>query len=370
MQKKKTTKINANLFVLLALCITLAIAGCSNTETNETIKIGYIGPLAGNFADFGEGQLNAINIAVKEVNDKGGINGKKVQLIAADTKHLTQETVTATHQLINEDIIALIGPTGSSNIMAIASLLNEKQLPTITSITTSPVVQKAGPYVFRTMPDVTLQTIKIAEYMSKQDIQSVSIIYVENDFGQGVVDAFSKNYDENIISKEAHEFGEKDFRASLTKAKNKKTQAVFIATYPTEAANLIKQAKEIDYQGVLIGVETVGTGPVREIAGNAREGIIFAKPTPLATEEFKQKYKQAYGIDPVFSSDNAYDNFMLLTKAIEQCGVEGEAIRICLHQIGQNYEGVSGLITFDEKGDVNKPLSLYIVKDGVDVLVE
>lgn len=361
--------------ILMIAIALLLLAGCSQAPTGqavkeEAIKIGYVGPLTGNQAGIGQAQLNAVKMAVEGLNAHGGINGTRVQLFIADDKHEPQESVTAVHALLDaHGVVAIVGPTNSAATMAVAPIVNEAHVPLISPVATSPVVREAGPYVFRTMPDTALETKKLAAYAHEQGFEKVAVIAVNNDFGKGSVDAFKGYYNGTVTSVHLHTAGTTDHRSELVKAMNDNPDAILIASYFIENGNIIKQARELGFEGELFGVETINQAECYNVAQESAEGVVYATPTPLATDEFKEAYAEKYGEEPRFSADTAYDAFMLLAEAIEECGTNGEAIRECLHRIGQDYAGASGTITFDENGDVDKPFSLYRVENGTGVLI-
>ena len=361
---------------MLLLIIT---TGCDNgiitgkVIYDDKIKIGYIGPLSGNTANFGLAQRNAILLGIEKVNNENGINGKKIEVVFEDTKHQPGDTVTAVHKLINLDnVISIVGPTGSSNVIAISNIVNEKEIPIISPIATGPDVRNAGKFVFRTMPSVELQTKELAAFVYNQKIKKVGVLYINNEFGKGTLDSFTKYFKEQggeIIIQEAHDYYAKDYKTSIIKLQNANIDAIFLATYAANAGLIVKQIKEQKIDKTIFGVETLGQKDFLDFTGNLSNGIIYAMPKKMTTKEFAEAYITKYDKEPIFGSDTAYDGFMLIVEAARMCGTDGESIRKCLHFIGQNYSGVSGTITFDTNGDVNKPFDIFRVENGKGVLI-
>jgi branched-chain amino acid transport system substrate-binding protein len=358
--------------IVLAIFIIFSIAGCSGQITgkatqDDVVKIGFVGPLSGHIAVYGLAQRDAILIALDKVNAEGGIDGKEVVVIFEDSKSDPKESVKATAKLIDIDkIIGIIGDMQSSSMMAIAPIVESGGVPTITPIATSPAVTHAGDYVFRTMPSTDLQVKVLAEYALKEGYDTVGVLYVNNDLGGGSVQSFLKYFGGSVKIKEAHEQAATDFRTELAKIKGQDVDALFVASYPPESALIMVQAKETNFGLPIFGIETLGQKTVLENAGDASEGIVYGIPKKLTTEEYTNKYVQRYGYEPEFGSDTAYDAFMILVESARKCGLDGENIKECLYDV-ENYQGVSGTITFDENGDVDKPFSLFRVQDGIPV---
>ncbi|MBW2991506.1 penicillin-binding protein activator [Candidatus Woesearchaeota archaeon] len=372
---KKTTK----LAIAIAILIIIVLSGCTQTPAGqvvkeEPIKIGYVGPLTGYTASYGKSQLNALLMAVDEVNEQGGIQGKKIELVIGDSKHLPADSVTIVRKLIDIDNVkAIIGPIGSSNVMAVAPIVNQQQMPLVSPLATSPVVREAGEYVFRTMPDTALQTKKLAQYAQDNNLQRIGVIYVNNDFGAATTQAFEKHFKQTggeIVQIETHNFAEKDFRTQLTKINNKDVDALFLASYPVESGLILKQAKEMGFNKQIFGVETLGQKQALDVAQESANGIVYAIPKKLTSQDFIEKYNALYKEGMTFATDTAYDGFMLIVESMRECGTEGPQIKECLHKIGQNYQGVSGVITFDAKGDVDKPFALYKIIEGESVEID
>ena len=364
------------LAIAIVTLVLILVSGCTQTPAGqvvkeETIKIGFLGPLTGNTASMGKSQLNALLMGVDEVNAQGGIKGKKIELVIGDSKHTASESVTIVRKFLDIDNVkAIVGPIGSSCAMAIAPLVNQAQTPLVAPVATSPLVREAGEYVFRTMPDTALQTKILVEYAKRNNIQRVGIIHINNDFGAATTQAFEKHFKEiggEIVQIEKHDFSETDFRTVLTKINNKDVDALFLASYPTESGLILKQAKEIKFNKQIFGVETLGVKDALDVAQESANGVVYATPKKLTSQEFTDKYYAQYTDDIIFGTDTAYDGFMLIIESMRRCGTEGHQIKECLHEIGQNYQGVSGVISFDDKGDVDKPFSLYKIIDGESI---
>ncbi len=363
--------------VLCLIFVASLFTACSNgtngqvTEDTslEPIKIGFIGPLTGGAAVWGLNAKKGIEIALADINTEGGVNGRKVEVIFEDSQALPKEGSTAIQKLVNiDDVQAIIGGIASSVTLGIAPIAESKEVVLISPGSSSPRVTNAGEYTFRTWPSDAFQGIFLGELAYNElGYRKVATLYVNNDYGVGVKDAFAQKFKVlggKVTAVESHEQEVGDFRSQLTKLTETNPDALFLPSYPAEMAIAVQQARELGYDGPIFGPETFEDPQIPDVAGNAAEGIIYTKPLVETSDDFKRKHLEMHGEEPGIVSENAYDALMLIVETMKQGATTGKEIKDGLHKIGQNYKGASGTITFDEKGDIFKPYQVMIIQNG------
>lgn len=356
------------IFVIVAVLV----AGCSKPETNE-LKIGVIFPLTGSGAAWGEHAKNGVLLAEEEINSSGGIGGRPLKLLIQDSGSVPKGAISAFSQLTTTpDIQACVVDMISGNVLAIAPLAEQKKIVIISPGASSPKITDAGDYIFRNWPSDAMQGRMDAEYAYKiLGWKSAAILSINNEYGSQLRDIFSKTFKElggRISGDEQYEQGGADFRDPLSKLKQASFDGIFVACYPAEAPILIKQARELGILVPLLGTETFADPAVLNGAGSAMEGAVYSiAQSPDATAPkvaaFRSAYKKRFGKEYGAPGDVAYDAVYILKWAIDQVGYKATAVKDKLYEL-RDYDGVSGLTTFDKNGDAIKPFELRTVHSG------
>jgi branched-chain amino acid transport system substrate-binding protein len=207
---------------------------------------------------------------------------------------------------------------------------------------------------------------------SRLGVKKVAVLYINNDYGVGLKNVFEKRFTElggSIISTESYEQSSSDFRTQLSKLKTLNAEAIYLPGHTKELGQILKQAKELGIKVQFLSVVGFESPQTLQIAGDAAEGVIYTAPAfdPKSADklgkQFVTKYRNKYGRDPENFAAHAYDAMNIIAVAIKEGGYSSEGIKKSLHKI-KNYPGVSGLTTFDENGDVEKPAMLKTVRDG------
>ena len=366
---------NKNIKIVVGIIIAAIVVGgiwyavTKKPTEKEPIKIGAILPLTGDFAIYGEGMKNAIDLAIENSGLKD-----RIQLIIEDDKGcMVTEDVSIVQKLINiNKTKEIIGPTCSSAFLSVLPITEQSKIILITPAATSKSITGAGNYIFRTCASDAAKSIAVAKFAYNKNYRKAALLY---DIGN---DAFIQQRDDvrgeftglggQISIEESFKSGDTDFRSQLTKIKNSNVDVVFIGTFPKEGGLILKQARELKISLHFISSETdVGVKDVIDIAGEAAEGLIFpfaTTPDNKESKDFIANYKAKYGKEPPAYAAEAYDAAMLLIKAIAKSDGTPESIKDELQKIGQNYYGVSGVITFDKNGDVQKPMIIKTIKNG------
>ena len=363
----KTLQIIIGIIIIIVIVVLVVVFSGEKGE-KETIKIGVILPLTGEAASAGENSLAGIVLAVKEVNDKGGILGRKIELIIEDDK-CSSEGVNAMNKLINIDkVVAVLGPACSASGGPALPIVQENKIPAVITAS-APHLTKIGDYIFRVYPSDTFQGEFAAEYIFNElEKKKVAVIYVKNDWGQGLRDVFVQKFKElggEIISDDAVTQETKDFRTQLTKIKSSEAEILYFPVYPANGIAAFKQIKELGFDIPVIGADSFSWEEV--IKSDYGDGILFTLAKFDTPEDFKSKINSLSGyenLEVMYAAPLYYDAAKVMLEAIEKAGkLDKQSIRDALART--SYKGVSlPLIEFDDNGDIKTAVyEVQIIRD-------
>jgi branched-chain amino acid transport system substrate-binding protein len=339
----------------------------------QSIKIGVFGPLTGDAAAMGSSEKEAVELAVKEKNDAGGIRGKKIEVIYGDDAGKPEEAVNVAKRLISRDeALITVGSISSPASLAASQISRQSETAQIVvSGTAQRITTQGNKWVFRSpVPDTKL-VADLANFVHEKfpNLKKFAFLYVNDDFGRGGFEAFKaagQKYGFEIVADERYTRGDIDFTAQLGRIKASPAQALVEWSRYTEGALIAKQYVQTGMDLVRFGSDGVASPKYIELGGPAVDGVYFTTHFSVATgadipaaKVFIEKYQKAYGRVPDAYAAEAYDAIMLALLAVEKAGKEDRAaIRDAL--AGISFESVRGPFKFDEKGD---PLLLtHVVK--------
>ncbi|HET6520187.1 MAG TPA: ABC transporter substrate-binding protein, partial [Geminicoccaceae bacterium] len=310
----------------------------------------------------------------------------------------------AAQRLVNVDgVVGIVGALSSGVTIPIATTVSASAgVPQISTASTSPVITdlEDNGFLFRTTPNDALQGAVLADVVSGQGIERVAVVYVNNDYGVGLADAFAESFGGEVTARVAYEERQASYRGELSQAAQGDPEALVMIAYPGDGIPMLRQALEEGFFQRFVLTDGMKANEVVEAIGGPLDGTFGTAPSGDPDSEaarlFREKYEGRYGgLPPQPFIDSAYDATILLALAIEKAGsTEGEAIRDALREVanppgetvlpgefakakellaaGQdvNYEGAAGSQDFDEAGDVPGTYSHWAVKDGQIVEVE
>jgi branched-chain amino acid transport system substrate-binding protein len=356
------------LIVLAGLYFGFRINGNTIKDNNKTIKVGVILPLTGKNSYLGDYMNPAIEIATDEINSKGGINGKKIELVNEDSQGTAATSVSAYRNLVSRDIHYYI-TSMSSVTLAIAPIAEENKNILINVGSSSPKITNAGDYVFRHNLMPTDEAKILARHVYDLGYKRIATIYANNEGTIGSRDVFVEEYKRlggEIITEEVYDFGATDFRSNIEKLKQANPDAVLVSSFANEEGILLKQSRELGYRPQWFGFYFAGDPLAVKIAGNATEGLMFThffdpNANSEKIQEFKLKYKEKTNREPEAYAALAYDTVYILAKAIENCQniEDANCVKNEMYQVRMN--GVTGDISFDSNGDTIKS-GIYLMK--------
>ena len=367
---KKVLKIMAMVSCLALLCF------CGTAMAADTIKIGMLAPLTGFAAADGYSAHESVKLAVEKVNAKGGVLGKKVELICYDDAADPKQSVILAHKLIEQDrIVAFVAGSYSLPTRAVSPIFDDAEIPLVSSYALHPDITQ-GDYTFR---NGFLGTVEGqgAAYVAVKLLKAknIALIVSDNDFGTTLTQGFEqymKSHPEaKIVSHQKYPMSEKDFKPYLAKMKAANPDVVFLSGYYFQLAPALKQAQEMGIKVQFVGEEGSDSPKTPEIAGKAAEGLIIVTnlnrdDKRKFVQEFLTTYRKLHKVEPDMVGASSYDAFMLLVDAIKNAKTtDGPAVAKALANT-KNYNGLTGLIKgFDKAGEVVKPIQVQIVKNGL-----
>lgn len=353
-------------FLIASLCL---LFSCSKKE--DTVKIGVAGPMTGDQSKMGLDMKNGADMAVKEWNQKGGVLGKKIQLLVEDDQHDPKQAVSVANKLVNAGTAGIVGHFNSSTSIPASAVYSKAKMPMITPASTNPQLTEQGfSNVFRVCGRDDQQGLVAATFVtSVLKIKKVAVMHDKTTYGQGLADEFVKAlgsmavvvYYNGIIQ------GDKDFRAVLTAMKEKKPQLLYFGGIYPEGGLLVKQARELGINIPFMSGDGVIDQKFIEIAGTAAEGsyLTFSPDTEHlpSAGSFLKNYKASYG-EPGPYSIYAYEATNVLLSAIETArSADGPTVSTTIH--GMKHTGTLGELQWNENGDIiHSPYVVWITKDG------
>ena len=378
----KSNKISV--FLVLILTLALVISGCGGDDkktqvdpkAQTPIKIGFFAPVTGPAAADGDSVSKAAKLAIEKINKDGGINGRKVELVAYDDALKAQEAVSIAQKLTTKDgVTAAVSGSYSHTTRAAAPIFQSAKIPMIAAYALHPDITKGGDYVVRQSFVGTVQG-RAGGYVATKLLKAktISILHVDNDFGTTLADSFRKYAEDNgakIVSVDKFTMTEKEFNPVLTKVKQLKPDLIYMPTYSGTGAQIARQAKELNLGIQMLGTEGIdSTMEFLKVAGASADGIIITtnlnRESKLkATQDFIKDYTAMAGHAPDMVAASTYDCFMVLAEVMRKNGAEPEKIKDGLYLL-KDFEAATGIIKgYNKIGEVTKNVQVQVVKNGV-----
>jgi len=358
------------------------IAGCGSSTTSDSnvIKIGQAVALTGDNSAWGQAEKNALEMEIEKINAKGGVLGKKLQLIAYDTRADATEGVNVTKRLISDKVVAIIGPGQSGVAIAMTSVTEPAKVPFIATTATNPKVtvddktNKVRQYAFRTCFIDPFQGTVAAQFAARDlKAKTAAVIYdVGSDYSAWLGKYFIAEFEKHgkIVGNEAFRSGELDFRAILGKIKAANPDVVFVPTMQKEAALIMKQAADLGFKPKFLGGDGWGSPDLITLGGSAVEGSYFVNLASLDDPDiqtFIKEYRDKYKADPIMPNPvMAIDALYAVIDAIKKTN-STDPVKIA-EQLAKTKDlpVLSGKLTIDPAthDPLNKPAIIQEVKDG------
>lgn len=358
----------------------------TSPPSTEPIRIGAIWSLTGEFSVAGVPGSNALGLAIKKINEEGGVLGRQIEVVTVDAKGDQNETINAMKRLIyQEKVPAVVGLEGGVYVTASAPIAQEAKIPFLISIGTSAELTEPGEYIFMTAFGDDYQGKVLASYVAKKMGAKTAVVLTDqaDPYSSGLskyfMDAFKKlNGENSILSQEMYNSGDVDFSAQLTRVKalDPQPDVLAILSNPVEAPLIAKQARDLGIKAQFVGGDGVDSLDLVKLGGSAVEGMIYSShffathiTNPVA-EDFVKRWQAAYGTTPSGWEALGYDTGLVIAEAIRRAGVvEPDAIRKGLLSI-DGFQGVTGIYRYVNSRTPTKPVVFVTVKNGERVFLE
>lgn len=379
---KKWVKVLGGCIALVSMAAALGCGGTATQGKKAALTVAMVNPLSGDSATYGQSHKNGFELAREEINKAGGVKGQSIEALFHDDAGDPKQAAAGAQKFADQkSIVAVVGSCLSSNTLAMVPITDKAKLTHSVVSSSTPKLSGISPYFFR----MAVQDAKVGILMGdllgqKLGAKRVAILYPNNDFGKGLMTVLEKQlsqYQVTIVSNQAYLATDKDFSALLTEIKNKGIDALAVCGTYTDGGLIVKQATELGLTVPVISGPGLYSPKFIEIAGKAAErsislgAFVSTNPDP-AVQAFVKKYKEKYNTEPDTFAALGYDQMYVIAKAMEQAGEKGsitrESVREAMSQT--NYKGVTGTVTFDDKGDWVRPYLYITVKDGQFVVYQ
>lgn len=414
-------------FVILAIVLAVFLSGCTEKTSEKTeaasnageettaapaegsIKIGVLQSLTGDLGAYGGPMSDGMKLAAKQINENGGLLGKKLELLVEDDQTNNVAAVDAANKLVKVDKVpAIVGDTGSGQSMSIIDITTKSGVLQISSSNTGTefTTYNDSDLYFRTAPSDTLQGTAMARLAKERGYKTVSTIVINNPYGVGFEEVFVKAFEADggkVLERIRYDPSQTIFDSEVQKIAASSPQFVMMVSYPETGSLILRTAYE---KGTLTNTpwllsEGLKAENLAELAGKDSTGkYIVAGLQGLAPDEnaggaaydaFRARYKEEYGKEPGIYCTNSYDALAVVALAIEQAksatgraiadnirsvanapGVEVSDLKEAMNLVKEgkdiNFQGTSGDITFDQYGDVSGSYTVWTIADNGSIV--
>ena len=340
------------------------------------LTVAMVNPLTGDAATYGVSHKNGLELAFSEINRAGGVKGQEIELVTHDDAGDPKQAAAGAQKFADQRrVLAITGSCLSSNTLAMVPITDKAKLPHTAVSSSTPKLSGMSRYFFRMAVQDAQVGILMADLLAqKLKAKKVAILYPNNDYGKGLgaaIEGQLKHHGVAVVSNQAYLATDKDFSALLTGIKGSDADALAVAGTYTDGGLITKQIRAMGFTKPIVGGTGFYSPKLVEIADKAAEGVYFlgpfvaSNPDP-AVQQFVKKYKEKYGIDPDMFAALAYDQGFVLKAAMDKAAEKGAITRENIRDAmaASSYKGITGTVTFDDKGDWVRPYLYITVKDG------
>lgn len=357
----------------------MLLAGCQGQEKSVIeagpveLMIGVVLPETGQYANLGRSAKQAIEFAINEINQIGGVRGTVLKAIFIDDKSQAKEAAEAVGTLAErKEVVAIIGGMADELAFASGVQANREKVVFITPAAGAIGIPELGPYIFRNKINYSVNTIKLIEYLFRMaGKRTFGIMYPFNEYGVNAAEVSSRRISElggGVAAKEAYSVDIYSFDSTISKISNKDIQALFLPCNPQELSSIAHQLYQSGNKMVIAGIDSWTKD------GKINQGIEFLEGAVYTTSfyvdsnnqnvrGFVSQYKQKYGVTPDSLAAHCVDTVRLLAQCIYAGGFNRETIKEELQRI-KNFPGLTGMTTFDSNREAEKELIFLTVSGG------
>lgn len=365
----------------LAAATILAAIGVAAAQDGGPIVIADVAEFSGPGATVGTNWKNGIDLAVEEINAKGGVLGRPLEVTHADSQSNPGVARAQVQKALDAEPYVLLGPGYSGSVKVTAPLAAEAGTPQIMGGEAAELTKMGNPYLFRTSFGQQSSMPKVAAYLADDlKAKSVAVVWVNNDFGKGgrdVITAELGKREVDVVADISTEAGQADFAADVAKIKDSGAEAVFIYLNEEESARILKEIKRQNLNVPLIGETTLIGQKVIELAGDAANGarghvgLTTSAPVP-SIQDFRERFVKKYNYVPDHNGLKGYLSVYVIKAVTDKMGkVDRAAFADTLHGMTIAVADEPGIlmdVTYDDKGDIDRQGFLVEVVDGKQVV--
>ncbi|HZC58587.1 MAG TPA: ABC transporter substrate-binding protein [Chthoniobacterales bacterium] len=352
-----------------------------NRNAFAEVKIGAVTCLTGALSTFGISSVQGLHLAVDQINASGGVLGGPIVLIVEDNGSKAGETATIVRKFISQDkVAAILGDLTSSATMEGAPLAQAAKIPMLTPSATNIAITKIGDYIFRSCFVDSFTGRIMAKFALDQLKAKRAIVMtdVKQDYSVGLTDAIREYFNQSgaqISGELSYSSGDTNFRTQLTQVRMERPDVVFLPGYYTEAALILRQAKQLGINCPFVGGEGWDSPALVQVAGQSADGNYYtdhfsaADPDP-SVQEFVQECRGKYGSVPDALVALWYDGARILAQALQRAGSTDPAkVRDALAAT-RDFDGVTGRISIDANRNAAKPGVILKIDNGLPQMVQ
>ena len=377
--------------VLLAAVFVMSFAACQKKESGNTLKVGVLAPLTGDVAEYGNAVNNGLCLYVEELNARGGVNGKKIELITYDEEGDSVKAVTGYNSLVDQGVVAILGDVTTGPTIAVVTASQEDGMPMITASATAKAVTcelnadgsvaKVYENMFRSCFIDPFQGNKMAAFALEQlNAKTAAVLYnVGSDYSAGCAASFQETAQEKgleIVAVESYANGAVDFQSQLTNIAVKAPDVVFVPDYYPVVALMAQQAYAAGLKATMLGAD--GWDSVMDVVSDPAllEGSYYCagysvEDTREEVQTFVKNYQAKYNATPTMFAAQGYDAAMILCAALEKAEASGakagtdeyrQAIIAAMKATDMNC--VTGHVVYDEYNNPEKSAAIITIENG------
>lgn len=370
------------LFTLMVACFVIA-PSCAASKAKTPYVIGAIFTTTGDNAPLGVPERNTVEMLVKQINKKGGVDGHPLKVIYYDDAGNPQQAAQACQELLtNKSVVAIVGPTLTGPALAIASMCERAKMPLLACAASVKIVSPVKSYVFKTAQSDSQAVYKLIDYLKKHKLKKVAFINDSNAFGASgreQWDAISKNVGIKTVARETFGSNDTSMTSQLTKIKAAKPDAIICWGTNPAPAIVARDARTLGLKIPLLMSHGVSNKTFIDLGGKAVDGVVFpsgkiivanaiskSDPQKKVLMKYAADYQAAYKKPASHFGGHAWDSMMLVVNALDKVGPDKAKIRKHIEST-KNFIGIDGVFNFspkDHNGLTKDAFTLVEVKNG------
>ena len=371
---KKNWVVGGVVVVVVVVAAAISFSLRSGSGAPETYRIGAILPLTGRAAMLGENVRHGMELAAEDINARGGINGRTLEITFGDSKNDPKEGVSLMNRFTSVDRLPAVVCAMTPITAPLIPIAERHGTVLFATMVSSPKFADKSKNLFRCFTRAATEVPPLAKLAYEQmGLRNIVVLFVDDDFGQGYAETFKDAFEKaggTVVEEVPYPRGGSDFRNTIVKLKSIEADGIYLVGYDKAMGLIPKQIREMGIEQQILANASAATPVYAQIAGEAAEGITlmnfaFSTRNPQ-TEEGKQlveRYRERFGDTPLVLTVIGYDIVGLLANAIETTGASADQIRDGLLAI-KDYDGVIGKLTVQSDGEVDLPLMPLVMRGG------